>query len=167
MARARPIFTLQSRSPGHTGRIGRALGRSLKRGVVLSLDGDLGSGKTVFVRGLAQGLGIAAPQEVRSPTFAIIQEHQGRRIPLCHVDLYRLERPEIEGLGLEEYWHSNAERPEGWVVAVEWAQKGGGYVPAKGANTLKIRFDQRGKSTRILNFFGNKQWERNLKTLKF
>lgn len=94
--------------------VGARLGRLLRPGSVVLLDGELGAGKTVFVRGLAAGLG-AAEDEVTSPTFMLVQEYQGR-VPLLHVDLYRISSTETDELGLEELG------PDG-VVAIEWAGK--------------------------------------------
>jgi tRNA threonylcarbamoyladenosine biosynthesis protein TsaE len=87
----------------------------LRPGALVLLYGDLGAGKTAFVRGMAAGLGIA-PGEISSPTFTLIQEYRGARV-LSHVDLYRLEGTEIEDLGLEEL------SADGSVVAIEWADK--------------------------------------------
>lgn len=99
-----------------TERAGEELGRRLERGAVVLLYGDLGAGKTAFVRGLARGLGVPA-DEVSSPTFTIVQEHPGARATLYHVDLYRLEPAEIDDLGLDELIASNG------VVAIEWADR--------------------------------------------
>jgi tRNA threonylcarbamoyladenosine biosynthesis protein TsaE len=94
----------------------RALGAALSAGHAVLLFGDLGAGKTAFVRGLAEGLGIASDQ-VSSPTFTLVQEYRGGRLPLIHVDLYRLNDPrEIDDLGLEEIGG-------GAVLAIEWAEK--------------------------------------------
>ena len=107
---------LVSRSETDTATIAADLAATLAPGSVVLLYGDLGAGKTAFVRGLAQGLGVAA-EEVSSPTFTIVQEYRGGRLPLFHVDLYRLNDPrEIDDLGLDEI------AAEG-VLAIEWAEK--------------------------------------------
>jgi tRNA threonylcarbamoyladenosine biosynthesis protein TsaE len=99
-----------------TAAVGRDLAASLRAGDALLLSGDLGAGKTAFVRGLAEGLGIPS-DAVSSPTFTLIQEYRGGRLPLFHVDLYRLDDPrEIDDLGLDEI------ASEG-VLAIEWAEK--------------------------------------------
>lgn len=96
---------------------GHAFASHLQPGDVIALVGDLGSGKTTFVQGLAQALQVAESAYVRSPTFTIINEYAGR-IPLFHIDLYRLERPEeLAGLGLEDYFDA------GGITVVEWADK--------------------------------------------
>ncbi len=168
MPRLEKILSLKSLSPDQTRRIGSRLGKELEVGVVFALNGDLGSGKTVFVQGLAKGLGVKNPKEIRSPTFAIIQEHSAR-IPLCHVDLYRLAEPEVRNLGLEEYWIADSSHPSGWVVAVEWAQKARGLLPSAGDSTTALRIDFKFESekTRTFNFFGNKKWKKILKKIKF
>jgi len=106
----------ETRSEDETVRVGVEVGRTLAAGDVLLLRGDLGAGKTAFVRGVAEGLG-ADPAGVSSPTFTIMQEYRGGRVPLFHVDLYRLSDPrEIEDLGLEEIAADG-------VLAIEWADK--------------------------------------------
>src|SRR5579864_1389686 len=105
-----------TRSEAETAAAGRKLAEDLSAGMIVLLTGDLGAGKTAFVRGVAEGLNIR-PEDVNSPTFTIMQEYRGGRIPLFHVDLYRLnEAREVEELGLEEV------AAEG-VLAVEWAEK--------------------------------------------
>ncbi len=94
--------------------VGARLARALEPGAVVLLEGELGAGKTAFVRGLAVGLG-APEEEVSSPTFTLIQEYHGR-LPLLHADLYRLSGAEADELGLEELGGDG-------VVAVEWAAK--------------------------------------------
>ena len=101
-------------SEGETAAIGRTLGRTLGAGRVVLLNGPLGAGKTAFARGLAEGLG-ADGEDVSSPTFTIIQEYRGR-VPLQHVDLYRLTPPEVDDLGLEELLEDN-------VLAIEWPER--------------------------------------------
>lgn len=94
--------------------VGARLGRALAPGAVVLLEGELGAGKTAFVRGLAVGLG-AAEEDVSSPTFTLVQEYRGR-VPLLHADLYRLSGAEADDLGLEEIGGDG-------VLAVEWAAK--------------------------------------------
>src|SRR3954452_11169759 len=94
--------TVTTTSEDATADVGRELAASLSAGDVLLLYGDLGAGKTAFVRGLAEGLGIQR-DDVSSPTFTLIQEYRGGRLPLFHVDLYRIDDPrEFDELGLEE-----------------------------------------------------------------
>jgi tRNA threonylcarbamoyladenosine biosynthesis protein TsaE len=105
---------------------------ALSAGDVLLLYGDLGAGKTAFVRGLAEGLGVRR-DEVSSPTFTLIQEYRGGRLPLFHVDLYRIEDPrEFDELGLDEI-------AEEGVLAIEWAEKLPlGAAGATGATRVRI-----------------------------
>jgi len=111
-----PTKTIVSSSEAETTAIGRELASGLSAGSVVLLFGDLGAGKTAFVRGVVEGLGIPA-EEVSSPTFTIMQEYRGGRLPLYHVDLYRLDDPrEIDDLGLDEI-------ADGAVLAIEWAEK--------------------------------------------
>ena len=105
---------LISESEDATADIGASLGRSLRAGAVVLLEGELGAGKTAFVRGLAAGLGVEDDQ-VSSPTFTLVQEYRGR-LPLLHADLYRISAAESDDLGLDELG------AEG-VLAIEWAEK--------------------------------------------
>ena len=103
-------------SEDETAAVARELASILKAGDVLLLSGNLGAGKTAFVRGLAQGLGID-PQEVSSPTFTLIHEYRGGRLRLYHADLYRLQRAATEDLGLEELGVADG------VLAIEWPDR--------------------------------------------
>jgi tRNA threonylcarbamoyladenosine biosynthesis protein TsaE len=110
------VRTVTTHSEDDTAALGRELAATLSAGDVLLLYGDLGAGKTAFVRGLAEGLGVDRG-EVSSPTFTLIQEYRGGRLPLFHVDLYRIEDPrEFDELGLDEI-------AEDGVLAIEWAEK--------------------------------------------
>ena len=113
-----------------TRKFGVALGRSLAAGTVILLQGDLGAGKTTLVQGIAEGLEIQ--DSVESPTFTLINEYLTGRIPLYHLDLYRLEPEEAEALHLESYW-DGLESDLG-IVAIEWAER----LPYKPDNYLQI-----------------------------
>ena len=105
-----------SHSPAETEALGERLGRSAQRGLVIALSGDLGAGKTQFVRGLARGLGFSG--RVHSPTCTLVNEYGGGRLKLFHLDLYRLETSEqILTAGIEEYLS-----PDG-VSVIEWAER--------------------------------------------
>ena len=103
-----------SSSEGETVAIGRTLGKQLRAGDVVLLDGQLGAGKTAFVRGIAEGLGCDG-DDVSSPTFTIVQEYRGR-LTLQHVDLYRLAPKEVDDLGLDDLLARA-------VMAVEWPDR--------------------------------------------
>ena len=127
----------QSRSEQDTAAIGRELGATLSAGDVVLLHGDLGAGKTAFVRGLAEGLGVDS-QEVSSPTFTLVQEYRGGRLPLFHVDLYRLNDPrEIDDLGLDEI-------AEDGVLAIEWAER----HPRPPRDVVRVRIEHAGETER-------------------
>jgi tRNA threonylcarbamoyladenosine biosynthesis protein TsaE len=114
-----PAFTpgvFETADEAATGEVGEALARTLRAGDVVLLYGDLGAGKTAFVRGLARGVG-ANPDDVSSPTFTIVQEYAGPSATLYHVDLYRLEPAEIDDLGLEDLVSGDG------IVAIEWAER--------------------------------------------
>lgn len=108
--------SFDSSSAEETRSLGKRLSAELKAGDVLLLEGELGAGKTCLVQGLCEGLGFSG--EVSSPTFTLIQEYRGGRLPAFHIDLYRLEKPgEVEGLGLDEYFEA------GGVCLVEWPER--------------------------------------------
>ena len=107
------IFT--TNSPAETERIGEALGKILPAGSVLAYEGDLGAGKTAFTRGLARGLGYQDP--VTSPTYTIVNEYLGGRLPLFHFDMYRLRSSDdLFDIGWEDYLE------RGGICAVEWSE---------------------------------------------
>jgi tRNA threonylcarbamoyladenosine biosynthesis protein TsaE len=110
------MATFISHSVEETESLGETWGREAPRGLVIALMGDLGAGKTQLVRGLARGLGCAA--RVHSPTFTLVNVYEGGRLPLFHLDLYRLETLEqIHGAGVDEYL-----QPEG-VAVIEWSER--------------------------------------------
>ena len=115
-------------SEEQTAELARRLAATLRAGDVLLLSGDLGAGKTAFVRGLADGLGVP-PEEVSSPTFTLIHEYRGGRLPLYHADLYRLDRAAAEDLGLEETGVDG-------VLAIEWPDRLTHDMP--GAMSIRI-----------------------------
>jgi tRNA threonylcarbamoyladenosine biosynthesis protein TsaE len=108
-------WVVESGSSRETRRWGRRLASILTGGELIGLTGDLGVGKTCFVKGLARGLDLSEDQ-ILSPTFTMIQEHRGR-LPLFHIDLYRLDRVALDDLGLREYLFSEG------VAAVEWFER--------------------------------------------
>jgi len=116
-------WKLVSTSHRHTDRLGQAIGRALRGGETIALYGPLGAGKTALVRGIAQGLG-ASPTAISSPTFVVIHEYYQGRLPLAHVDLYRIRSPrELESTGLIEYFSGQT------VTVIEWADKGLAALP--------------------------------------
>jgi tRNA threonylcarbamoyladenosine biosynthesis protein TsaE len=133
------MTTVTTHSQDETADVGRRLAPALKAGSVLLLVGDLGAGKTALVRGLAEGLGVP-PDEVSSPTFTLMQEYRGGRVPLIHVDLYRLnDAREIDELGLEELGLTS-------VLAIEWAEK----LPRPIADAIEVRIDHGDGDQRII-----------------
>jgi tRNA threonylcarbamoyladenosine biosynthesis protein TsaE len=105
-----------SHSPAETEALGEKFGRAAERGLVIALGGDLGAGKTQFVKGLALGLGISL--RVHSPTFTLVNEYGGGRLKLFHLDLYRLETmAQITSAGIGEFLS-----PDG-VAVIEWAER--------------------------------------------
>ena len=99
--------------------LGKRLGELLFPGCILLLEGDLGAGKTTLVQGLGAGLEI--PENIESPTFTLINEYHSGRVPLYHLDLYRLEPSEVEQLNIELYWEGIEVSPG--ITAIEWAER--------------------------------------------
>ena len=118
-------------SEEETAAAARAVAATLRPGDVLLLSGNLGAGKTAFVRGLAEGLGISA-DDVSSPTFTLVHEYRGGRLTLYHVDLYRLERTATADLGLEEMGVADG------VLAIEWPDRLSHDLPGARRITIEI-----------------------------
>ena len=137
-------FMVESDSPRETKMWGRRLGSILAGGELLGFTGDLGVGKTCFIKGLARGLDLAEDR-ILSPTFTMIQEHRGR-LPLFHIDLYRLESVALDDLGLRDYLFSDA------VAAVEWFER---LREASNLSHLSIRIAYSTKAnSRRIEFVG-------------
>lgn len=113
------VFVIDLPNAQATQALGDRLGQLCPAGTVLLLSGDLGSGKTTLVQGVGAGLGIAEP--ISSPTFTLINEYLEGRLPLYHVDLYRLEPNQVGSLELESYW-DGSEVPPG-LLAIEWSER--------------------------------------------
>lgn len=135
------VTVYRSASPEQTLALGEAVGRLADAGDVIALIGELGTGKTLFVSGLARGLGVDPATYVSSPTFTIMHRYSGR-LPLYHIDLYRIETPEaFASLGLDEYLEGDG------VAAIEWAEHGWGMLPRE---MLTFRLRHTGSDTRTI-----------------
>jgi tRNA threonylcarbamoyladenosine biosynthesis protein TsaE len=132
-----------TRSPRQTINWGVKLGKLLQGGEIIALIGELGTGKTCFVRGVTQGLDVSSDAWIRSPTFTLINEYHGR-LPVYHIDLYRVEtRNQLEGLNLREYLYSDG------VSLIEWFD----HLPADEVDEyLELRIAYTGSAKRELNF---------------
>ena len=128
-------------SEGETRQYASALAPTLAPGSVVLVSGDLGAGKTVFVRGLAEGLGID-PDQVTSPTFTLVHEYRAGRLPLIHVDLYRLDRAELDEIGLD------ADLANRGVVAVEWPER----LAREPVGATRVRILDRGNDSREISY---------------
>jgi tRNA threonylcarbamoyladenosine biosynthesis protein TsaE len=135
------VLVVESGSAHETKAWGRRLASVLEGGELLGLSGDLGAGKTCFVKGLARGLGLRE-EDILSPTFTMIQEHRGR-LPLYHIDLYRLETAVLDELGLREYLFSDA------VAAVEWFER---LSEAAELDYLAVKISYAGAHHRSIEF---------------
>ncbi|ANZ61620.1 tRNA threonylcarbamoyladenosine biosynthesis protein TsaE [Secundilactobacillus paracollinoides] len=131
-------------SPEETMAIGQQLAPFLQPKDIILLDGDLGAGKTTFTKGLALGLGIK--RNVKSPTFTIIREYQEGRIPLYHMDVYRLEEGGGDELGLDEYFNGDG------VSVVEWSQFVASELPDDYLRIAFHREDDAGEAQRRITF---------------
>ncbi len=139
-----PLFF--SHNPAETEALGEAWGRAAQSGWIIGLIGDLGAGKTQLVKGLARGLG--ASERVHSPTFALVNQYLRGRLPLYHLDLYRLDTvDQIHSAGLEEYWV----RPDG-VTVVEWAERWPGFAPGAGLSCRLVKMESCGDLERRISY---------------
>jgi len=130
-------------SPEQTEKIGSALAKILSPGTVIAYRGDLGAGKTAFTRGLARGLGISDP--VTSPTYTIVNEYLGGRMPLFHFDMYRLHSADdLWDIGWEDYLE------RGGVCAVEWSEN----VADALENAITVTIEKLGADTRRITIEG-------------
>ena len=136
-------MTYTTHSPTETEALGAALGRILTPGTVIAYRGDLGAGKTAFTRGLARGLGYADP--VTSPTYTIVNEYLGGRLPLFHFDMYRLRSSEdLWDIGWEDYLD------RGGVCAVEWSEN----VEDALEDALTVTIEKLGEGSRRITIEG-------------
>ena len=132
-----------SESPRQTEQIGAALGEQLQPGTVIAYEGDLGAGKTAFTRGLAQGLGCR--EQVTSPTYTIVNEYLGGRLPLFHFDMYRLRcADDLWDIGWEDYLDRRG------VCAVEWSEN----VREALEDPMVIRIEKTGEESRRITIEG-------------
>jgi len=139
-------FTIQSGSDEQTLKLGRILGGLLKEGDVVGLMGELGSGKTRFTKGIAEGLGIPPTVVVTSPSFALVNEYQGE-VTLYHMDIYRLEsQGEFYSAGLEEYLYGSG------VAVMEWADRWPEVLPDY---SIRIQLDIVDDHRRNITFSGS------------
>jgi len=137
-------WTVETHGPDETLDVGRRLGRAARPGDVLALLGDLGSGKTVLAKGVAEGLGAASARDVISPTFVLCKEYLDGRIPFYHFDAYRLRSAaDMEAIGSAEILEGDG------LAAVEWADRTPEALPP---DHLEIRFEVTGPTARRLTF---------------
>jgi len=137
-------WTVETHAPEETLEWGRRIGRAAAPGDVLALVGDLGSGKTVLAKGVAEGLGAAAAREVTSPTFVLCREHLGGRIPFYHLDAYRLRgAADLEAIGSAEILGGDG------LAALEWADRAPQALPP---DHLEVRLEVTGPQARRLTF---------------
>lgn len=147
-------FRLRTTSPEELEAVGKRFGEMLESQGVVLLEGELGAGKTLFVRGMAAGLG-ADPDEVSSPTFSLVNRYEGGRLPLVHLDLYRLESATPEStarlVGLDDLLVENA------VVAIEWPDRLAG-IGLVSPISVNIAYD--GADARVVTATDNRNPER-------
>ncbi len=136
------MATFISNSASETEAIGRQFAKELSTGSILALKGELGSGKTQFTKGLVAGLGSSVP--VTSPTFTIIHEYPGGRLPVYHFDFFRLEGQEsVAPLGLDDYFFGDG------ISVIEWADRFPEFIPEQ---ARWILFEIRSENARMISF---------------
>ncbi|WP_246131940.1 tRNA (adenosine(37)-N6)-threonylcarbamoyltransferase complex ATPase subunit type 1 TsaE [Paenibacillus hemerocallicola] len=153
---ATETYTFASSGEEQTARLAEALAAKMGAGTVLALDGDLGAGKTRFSQSVARALGVKGV--VNSPTFTIIKEYEGDRLPFYHMDVYRISENEAEELGLDDYFYGAG------VTLVEWAELIRGLLPP---DHLAVRIRHAGEREREIELtpHGERyaEWCRQLK----
>ncbi len=137
-------LSLASESPAATRQIAARIGRRVTPGMVLALEGDLGSGKTCFVQGLARGLGVPPEVYVTSPSYTLVNSYEGR-LPLHHVDLYRLAEADLDDIGLYDLMTPPA------VTAIEWPER---MAQDRPADILEVRLQVTAADRRRLTLAG-------------
>lgn len=138
------MLKVEMNDPKATIKLGEKLAPLLKAPDVILLDGDLGAGKTTFTKGIAKGLGIKRP--ILSPTYVIIREYKSGRLPLYHMDAYRLDDGSGEELGLEEYFNGDG------INVVEWSKFIASELPKQHLRIIFRRDDAKGDNYRTLTF---------------
>jgi len=135
-------MTMITRSAKETVALAKDLARQLSKGDIVALYGDLGSGKTTFTKGIGEGLGVKDAVRINSPTFVLIKEYAGR-LPLYHLDLYRLDNlQEIGNIGVEEYMYGDG------IAVIEWAEKAQRFLPEK---YIAVKFKIKGENKREID----------------
>jgi len=146
-------WSLISHSARQTRNLGRRLGRLMQGGEIIGLIGELGAGKTCFVKGVAEGVEVGEEAWIRSPTFTLINEYHGR-LPVYHIDLYRIGSvDELEGLNLREYLYSDG------VSLIEWFER---LPVAEADECLELRLAHLGGNQRELMFSPHGQRYENI-----
>lgn len=133
------LFPAETDSPEETRALGARLAETLRPGDVVALDGDLGAGKTQFIKGLCAALGVP-PEQVTSPTFTLIHEYEGADGPIYHVDAYRIEHPEeLRAAGIDDYLYGEG------ICLIEWAER---IAPLLPNEALRLRLTHLGGTRR-------------------
>ncbi|MCX8117232.1 MAG: tRNA (adenosine(37)-N6)-threonylcarbamoyltransferase complex ATPase subunit type 1 TsaE [Desulfobacterota bacterium] len=147
---------VRSRNPSETLRLGRQIGRLLRPGDVVALSGELGAGKTLMIKGLAEGAGVKKSVYVSSPSFTLIHEYSGP-IPFYHMDFFRLGEEDLLALGVEDYMEGQG------ITAIEWAERACFLLPKE---RLEIHIQYAGPKTRLIEIIPQgKRYEGLVQTL--